>query len=134
LFLRVQTHSSQEIVNITNLVLDAFASMHLSRDKGFVVLYNPHTTSALLINEGSDSSVAQDILTFLNKNIPLHDNYAHDSVDNNAHAHIKSSLFPSHLMIPFSKGSLLLGVWQGVFLLEFDGPRTRKIYMDVLYS
>ncbi len=130
----VETSERQEIVNITSLVNLYFKELLSSSriDEGFLVLYNPHTTSSLLINEGSDSSVAHDILNTLNRLIPLHNNYSHDRVDNNAHAHLKSSFFHSHLMIPFSKGKLLLGTWQSIFLLEFDGPRTRKIYMHLM--
>lgn len=130
----VKTHKSQEVVNITDLVNLYFKELlSSSRIKdGFLVLYNPHTTSSLLINEGSDSSVAEDLLNTLNRLIPLHNNYFHDKVDDNAHAHLKTSLFHSNLMIPFSDGRLLLGTWQSIFLLEFDGPRTRKIYMHLV--
>ncbi len=130
----VETSKSQEVVNITNLVRLYFKELLSSSNmsEGFLVLYNPHTTSSLLINEGSDASVSKDLINTLNRLIPFHNNYFHDKVDNNAHAHLKSSLFNSNLMIPFSDGRLLLGTWQSIFLLEFDGPRTRKIYMHLV--
>ncbi len=132
----VETHKEQEVLNITSLVNLSFKELLSSFSKkptsGFLVIYNPHTTSSLLINEGSDVTVSQDILETMNRLIPKHNNYHHDKVDNNAHAHLKSSLFHPFLLIPFSEGNLLLGTWQSVFLLEFDGPRIRKLYIDIL--
>jgi secondary thiamine-phosphate synthase enzyme len=96
---------------------------------GYVVIYVPHTTAGITINEGADPSVQQDILETLQKLIPAHSNYKH--VEGNSDAHIKASLLGSSVTVLINKGKLVLGTWQHIFFYEGDGPRNRMIYIQI---
>ena len=99
-------------------------------EDGIVILFTQHTTCGLTINENADPDVKSDMLGFLKRLIPHYEpNFAH--FEHNFDAHIKSSLVGSSITVPFTKGKLLLGRWQGIYLCEFDGPRTRKVLMMV---
>ena len=97
---------------------------------GILILYVPHTTAAVTINEHADPSVVQDITKELNKVIPFEDNYRH--MEGNAAAHIKSSLVGVSLQIIVEGGDLVMGTWQGIFFAEFDGPRNRKVHLKFI--
>ena len=134
MFLNIKTTKDEEAVDITDNLKKSLYTLLTSKEysglkKGFLTVYNPHTTCALLINEGADKNLIEDIFNTIDRLIPKHNKYKHDLIDNNAHAHIKASLFSTSLVIPFEGKELLLGTWQHVFLLEFDGPRTRKLYI-----
>ena len=90
----------------------------------------PHTTAAVTINENADPDVTNDIISAINKLIPVSDSYAH--IEGNSDAHIKSSLFGQTLNLMIEGSKLLLGIWQGVYFCEFDGPRTRKVNVKFL--
>ena len=90
----------------------------------------PHTTAGVTVNENADPDVTRDMLKEINKVIPFEDGYAHD--EGNSAAHIKSSLFGSSLTLPVEAGRLVLGVWQGVYFCEFDGPRSRVLLVQVI--
>jgi secondary thiamine-phosphate synthase enzyme len=96
---------------------------------GYVVVYVPHTTAGITINEGADPSVQQDILETLQKLIPAHSNYKH--VEGNSDAHIKASLLGSSVTVLINKGKLVLGTWQHIFFYEGDGPRNRIVYIQI---
>ena len=99
-------------------------------EEGILVLFTQHTTCGLTINENADPDVKSDMLGFLARLIPQYEpNFKH--FEHNSDAHIKSSLVGSSVTVPFSKGKLLLGRWQGIYLCEFDGPRTRKVLLMV---
>jgi len=91
------------------------------------MLYVPHTTAAITINESADPSVKSDILMVLNEFVPWEANYRH--MEGNSPAHIKSTLVGASELIAIEKGRLGLGTWQGIFFCEFDGPRTRKLHV-----
>jgi len=91
----------------------------------------PHATCSVIINENYDEAVCQDILTFLRKQIPK-GKWKHDSIDSNADSHIKASLLGPSQLIPIKNGKLLLGTWQGIGLAEFDGPRERRVIVEIL--
>lgn len=95
-------------------------------------MYVPHTTAGITINENADPSVRRDILNMLNKTIPFEGNYTH--AEGNAAAHIKSSLVGFSTSIPICDGKLAIGTWQGIFFCEFDGPRSREVFIQVLKS
>jgi len=96
-------------------------------------IYVPHATAAVTINENADPNITKDIIKAINKIVPEHDNYLHDSIDNNAAAHIKSTLIGVSTAIPISSGHLQLGTWQDIFLCEFDGPRShRKVIVEII--
>ncbi len=94
------------------------------------MLFCPHTTAAVTINEAADPSVVRDIITNLRKLIPEHGDYRH--LEGNSDAHIKSSAFGPSLLVPVENVQLCLGTWQGVFFCEFDGPRSRKLHLKWL--
>jgi secondary thiamine-phosphate synthase enzyme len=93
-------------------------------------VYTPHTTCGIVINESADPDVMRDILEGLERIVPRSYPYKHS--EGNADAHIKSVLTGSSVSIPFAKGSPVLGTWQGIFLMEFDGPRERKVVVTVV--
>jgi secondary thiamine-phosphate synthase enzyme len=92
------------------------------------VVFVPHTTAAVTINENADPSVRADILAELDKVIPPDDAYAHD--EGNSAAHVKASLVGSSVSVPMENGRLCLGTWQGIFFCEFDGPRQRQAWIQ----
>jgi secondary thiamine-phosphate synthase enzyme len=93
-------------------------------------VYVPHTTAAITINENADPSVPQDIVMELNKIVPSQDRYQH--MEGNSPAHIKASLLGFSQMVFVESGRLVLGTWQGIFFCEFDGPRSRKVYVKAM--
>jgi secondary thiamine-phosphate synthase enzyme len=97
--------------------------------EGICHLFVPHTTAAITINENADPDVPRDILTALDRLIPLSDRYRH--AEGNAAAHIKASLFGTSQTVFIKDGNLVLGTWQSVFLCEFDGPRTRRVLVGL---
>jgi secondary thiamine-phosphate synthase enzyme len=94
---------------------------------GVCFVFVPHTTAGITINEGADPSVVADIQATLNKLVPWEGSYRH--LEGNSAAHIKSSLMGSSVIVLVESGRLKLGTWQGIFFCEFDGPRSRKVYM-----
>jgi secondary thiamine-phosphate synthase enzyme len=96
---------------------------------GLCVLFVPHTTAGVTINENADPSVRNDIQKELNKLIPFDDDYDHG--EGNSDAHVKSSLVSCQTSVIVEKGELALGTWQGIYFCEFDGPRSRKLYVKV---
>lgn len=126
--IEVKTTQRTQLIDITAEVEKVVSKSGVN--EGLCRLFVPHTTAALTINEKADPTVPADILMELNKVIPFDDNYRH--AEGNSAAHVKSSLLGvSHSLI-ISGGSLLLGVWQGVFFCEFDGPRRRKVVIKTI--
>ena len=122
--LNIKSEKKEEFIDITAKINNL-----LDIDNGICILYCPHTTSALTINEGADPSVRVDILNTLKRIIPDNLNYKHS--EGNSPAHIKASLMGSSLTIPVKNKKLELGHWQSVFLCEFDGPRSRNIIVNL---
>ncbi len=91
-----------------------------------------HATAAIAVNENADPNIGVDLLSALDGAIPDHAGWLHDRIDNNAHAHIKAAIVGPSETIPVEGGELQLGTWQGLMLLEFDGPRERKVAVRVL--
>lgn len=126
----VKTRTQTEMIDITALIQDAVQKNGF--DQGLCLIFIPHTTAAVTINESADPSVKSDMLKVINKVIPWEAEYQH--MEGNSSAHIKSTLVGASEMIAIEKGRLVLGTWQGVFFCEFDGPRTRKININFLSS
>ena len=126
----IQTHKTQELINITGKVKEIIVSSAI--DDGICVIYIPHTTACVCINENADPSVRSDIENTLNQLIPRTGNYGH--VEGNADAHIKASLIGSSRIIIIESGKPFLGTWQGIYFCEFDGPRKRKVILKLLGS
>ncbi len=124
----IKTNRRTEVIDITKIVQDEIEKLNV-RD-GIVLIYVPHTTAGISINEGYDPAVGEDILNFLNKNIPKDGNYKH--LEGNADAHIKSSLIGSSVMVILEDGKIKIGRWQGILFFEFDGPRTREIWIKLI--
>jgi len=106
----------------------------LIRDKGtehgFCLLFVPHTTAAITINEGADPSVKEDVLAVLSKLVPADGSYNH--MEGNSDAHVKSTLVGPSIIVPIRNGKLDMGTWQSVFFCEFDGPRNRKVQVHLM--
>ena len=123
----VKSHSRTELIDISSDVHSAVNSSGI--ENGICVVYTPHTTAAITINENADPSVPDDILMEMNKIVPFNDGYRH--MEGNSAAHIKSSLFGVSETMIIQNGSLLLGTWQGIYFCEFDGPRTRRVHIKI---
>ena len=126
--LSVSTNQRVDFVDITSRVREAVASGGVQ--DGIVTVYVPHTTCGVTINESDDPDVAADISMQLGKLVPHHAGYSH--YEDNADSHIKTSLVGSSEQVFIEHGKLVLGRWQGIFLCDFDGPRTRKVYLKIL--
>jgi secondary thiamine-phosphate synthase enzyme len=126
--LKVGTSRRIEMVDITGQIQDLVRQSVVT--EGVCHIFSAHTTAGLTINENADPSVQADILMVLNKIISDQEAYRH--AEGNSPAHIKTSLMGPNLTVLVSQGRLLLGTWQGVFLSEFDGPRTRKVHIKIM--
>jgi len=124
---KVRTRSRTEFADITREIQNAVASSNAH--EGVCTVFVPHTTAGVTINENADPSVQRDILAELNKVIPFEDGYTHS--EGNSAAHIKSTLVGSSVQVIVENGKLVLGTWQGIYFCEFDGPRSRKVYVTV---
>jgi len=123
----LKTNRRIELIDITAQVAEAVRSSGIR--EGICVVYCPHTTAGLTINEHADPNVASDIVNRLSKLVPHNENYAH--IEGNADAHIKSTLTGNSVQLIVNNGNLLLGVWQGIFFCEYDGPRNRRVWVQV---
>jgi len=126
--INVRTTKDIEFINITGQVQRIIDESEV--ENGVCYLYVPHTTAAITINEGADPAVVQDIIEQLNKNVPKFGRYHH--LEGNAHAHIKASILGSSQIVLIDNKKLALGTWQSIFFCEFDGPRNRRVYAQIL--
>lgn len=126
--LRIVTPKRESMVDITEQLTRMVREAGING--GALLVYSPHTTMGLTINEGADPEVCRDILYHLRTMIPQQGGFHH--AEGNADAHIKASLFGSSVQIIIDQGRLALGAWQRVFLGEFDGPRTRELWVRFL--
>ncbi|MDM8521744.1 secondary thiamine-phosphate synthase enzyme YjbQ [Desulfococcaceae bacterium HSG8] len=129
MILNIKTGARTELADITSKVQEAvrFAGI----DEGICMLYVPHTTAAVTINESADPSVKSDILMVLNQMVPWEADYRHME-GNSSPAHIKSTLVGASELVAIENGRLVLGTWQGIFFCEFDGPRSRKLHVTFM--
>jgi secondary thiamine-phosphate synthase enzyme len=124
--LKVRSRAREELVEFTDDVQQQLTAS--GEQEGLVVLYVQHTTAGLTVNENADPDVPRDMLHAFRTLIPQHGmGFRHR--EENSDAHIKATLVGSSVTVPFSKGKLLLGRWQGIFLCEFDGGRERQVIM-----
>lgn len=124
----ISTSSPEEFVDITHLVERAVKDSGLQN--GIAVVFCPHTTAGITINENADPDVVHDIIKALGRAFPVRGDYRH--IEGNSHAHIKASCMGSSCHIIVSAGRPVLGTWQGVYFCEFDGPRRRRIYISCM--
>jgi secondary thiamine-phosphate synthase enzyme len=126
--LEIRTPRHACMVDVTSQVERLVAQAGVR--EGVCYVFVPHTTAGVTINENADPTVRSDILGELEKVVPWSDNYEHS--EGNAAAHIKSSLVGASQVVFISQGKLQLGTWQGIFLAEFDGPRTRHVWLKIV--
>lgn len=126
--LNITTKHSEEFVNITSKVVSCIDISEIKN--GIVIVFCPHTTAGITINENADPDVVRDILYGLDKTYPRTADYRH--FEGNSHAHLKASTFGMSLTIIISDAKLLLGTWQSIYFCEFDGPRNRKVYVKII--
>ncbi len=123
----VQSHIHEQLINITDQVQKAVTDMGIT--DGVITLFTPHTTCGLTINENADPNVANDILKQLDAMVPWRQpHYKH--AEGNSAAHIKTSMIGSSVQLIVAYGNLQLGMWQGIYLCEFDGPRIRHVWVQ----
>jgi secondary thiamine-phosphate synthase enzyme len=128
MILSVKTSSRTELIDITSKIAKSVTESGVT--EGLCMLYVPHTTAAVTINESADPSVKGDILMVLNQIIPWDADYKH--MEGNSPAHVKSTLVGASELVAVENGILILGTWQGIFFCEFDGPRTRKVHVRIM--
>ena len=125
---QLRTSAQTEFIDITHSVQEAVKKAGMK--DGICIIFIPHTTAAVTINENADPSVIHDILMELNKIVPFKDQYHH--MEGNSPAHIKASLVGCSEIVFVESGKLVLGTWQGIFFCEFDGPRSRKVQVKIV--
>jgi secondary thiamine-phosphate synthase enzyme len=126
--LEVASRQKVEMLDITSEVRQAIRGAGI--DSGLAVLFVPHTTAAVTINENADPDVVRDMLMELNKIVPFDDHYRH--AEGNSAAHLKSTLVGANETLLIEKGEPLLGTWQGIYFCEFDGPRRRRLHIRIV--
>ncbi len=127
--IQVRTNSRIDMVEITGDV-QAFIKEQ-GAGQGAVLVYIPHTTAGVTVNENADPTVQHDLQEDFKRLAPRQQSYYQHREGNSA-SHMLSSMIHSSVMIPFEAGSLVLGTWQGIYFCEFDGPRTRKVHLQIL--
>ncbi len=121
----LETTAPEEAIDITDRVKQAVASAGV--EHGSCQVMALHSTMAVVVNEVADPNIGRDVIRAVGEVAPRENDWLHDRIDDNAHAHVKASLLGSSEVIPIQSGELLLGTWQGIWLFEFDGPRSRKV-------
>src|SRR3989304_8160863 len=125
---QVRTSKQTEFIDITQSVQEAVKKTGV--EDGICIIFIPHTTAAVTINENADPNVVQDIIMELNKIVLFQDPYRH--MEGNSPSHIKASLVGCSQIVFVESGKLVLGTWQGIFFCEFDGPRNRNVHVKVI--
>lgn len=124
---KIKSEKKEEFINITQRVKKFIAAEDFQ--DGVCTVFSPHTTAGITINESADPDVAADIIYKLDKLVPWKDGYRH--LEGNSASHIKTFLTGSSVNIPVSEGRLLLGIWQGIYFCEYDGPRNRTFLVTL---
>lgn len=126
----IRTTKRDEFIDIGYYVEEALEKSGIS--DGIITIFVPHTTAGITINEDADPDVVKDLLWTLDKLVPERREYKH--MEGNSHAHMKASIMGSSCNVIVEDGKMKLGTWQGIYFCEFDGPRTRKVYVKVMGS
>lgn len=130
MYAEIRTSRREQLVDITAEVRSALHASPEERAASAVLVFCRHTTAGLTVNENADPDVTADLLVGLSRMAPRHGGWRHG--EGNSDAHLKASLVGSSVLVPVRDGQLDLGTWQGVYLCEFDGPRTRRISITTL--
>jgi secondary thiamine-phosphate synthase enzyme len=126
--LDIRSRQPVEMIDVTARVRDAVRQSGIR--SGLALVFTPHTTAALTINENADPDVVADLCMEINKIVPFDDHYHH--AEGNSAAHLKSSLFGASETLIVEEGAPVLGTWQGIYFCEFDGPRSRRLHIKVV--
>jgi secondary thiamine-phosphate synthase enzyme len=126
--LQVKTPSRNAMLDITDLISQKIQGNGIKN--GLCLLHVPHTTAGIMVNEGADPAVMQDVMNSLDKLVPWQAEYRHS--EGNSAAHIKAILVGARTFLMIDDGRLILGTWERIFFCEFDGPRTRKVRMKII--
>lgn len=124
----IKSSNQHQLINITQQVQEALRRLEI--EQGTALVYVPHTTAGITINESADPSVEKDIIKDLKRLAPHSQNY-YEHFEGNSAAHTMTSLVGTSVTVLVREGKLLMGRWQGIFLCEFDGPRTRNVIVSV---
>lgn len=127
---KIRTTKRDEFIDIGYYVEEALEKSGIS--DGVITVFVPHTTAGITINEDADPDVVKDLLWTLDNLVPERREYKH--MEGNSHAHMKASIMGSSCNVIVEDGKMKLGTWQGIYFCEFDGPRTRKVYVKVMGS
>jgi secondary thiamine-phosphate synthase enzyme len=125
--IEISTNERESFVDITSQIKKAIAD--ITSGSGILLISSPHTTGAITINENADPDVTRDMTKFLNRLIPNEKYFRH--AEGNSDAHIKTALVGTSTQIPFIDGKIILGMWQGIYFCEFDGPRRRNVHITL---
>ncbi len=127
--LSVRTQRSVEVVDVTSMVETVVRASGVR--EGIAVVQTPHTTTAVVVNE-RESGLTQDLLDWAGRMAPRGAGYRHDGTDGNAHAHLGGMMLGSSVTLPVTGGRMALGTWQSVLFVELDGPRDRRLHVQVM--
>jgi len=127
---KVDTRERQQALDVTDSVQGIVRRSGVAAGLCHVMVL--HSTAALIVNETDDPNIGSDLITALARSVPEHAGWLHDRIDDNAHAHIKAALLGPSELLAVHEGELLLGTWQRLILLEFDGPRQRQVSVQIL--
>lgn len=128
--LSVTTHARSEMHSITAALADAVRKN--GWEDGMLLVFTPHTTASITINESYDDDVRSDMTGYMDGAVPRLREFRH--AEGNSDAHIKSSLFTPHTLLIVEQGKIRLGTWQGVYFCEWDGPREREVWLKFMRS
>ena len=126
----VDTEHQKQSIDITQRVVDVVERAGV--EHGLCQIMVLHSTAAVVVNETADPNIGKDVLRALDAFAPRRNDWLHDRIDDNAHSHVKASLLGPSEVVPVVSGELLLGTWQGIWLFEFDGPRTRRVAVHLV--
>ncbi|MBQ6551377.1 MAG: YjbQ family protein [Lachnospiraceae bacterium] len=126
--MNITTSKHTEMIDITAMVQKAVTESAVK--DGVCTVFIPHTTAAVTINENADPDVVRDFTMEINKIVPWEDGYRH--MEGNSAAHLKASMIGFSEQVIIDDGRLVLGTWQGIYFCEFDGPRSRKLYVKIM--
>lgn len=128
----VDTREAEQAIDIGARVAEVVSRSGV--DSGLCQVMVLHTTAAVVVNETADPGIGADIVSALQGAVPSRNDWLHDRKDDNAHAHLKAAILGPSEVVPIQAGRLLLGTWQGIWLLEFDGPRQRQVAVQIIRS
>jgi secondary thiamine-phosphate synthase enzyme len=126
----VDTKDQKQSIDITERVVEVVERAGV--EHGLCQIMVLHSTAAIVVNETADPNIGLDVITALDRAFPDRGDWLHDRIDDNAGAHVRASILGPSEIVPVQGGKLLLGTWQGIWLFEFDGPRTRRVAVHVL--